>query len=223
MLEVIATSVADALAAEAGGADRVELISALERDGLTPPVALVEAVRAAVRIPVRVMLRDRDGFSIDSAGVAALCDVAERLQALDVDGLVLGFTHRGVLNTAAIRAICAAAPALRVTFHRAIEHVRNLSASLDMLEHFPQIDTLLHSGGPGDVATRVAALSRLHSASAGRFTILAGGGMSLEMITALLRDTTIRAFHTGRAARVPQTVVGAVDTGRVRALKTLIG
>jgi copper homeostasis protein len=60
VIEVIAQSVADAVAAESGGADRLELVRELERDGLTPPPELVRAVREAVRIPVYVMVRPRN-------------------------------------------------------------------------------------------------------------------------------------------------------------------
>jgi copper homeostasis protein len=201
MLEVIAETLADARAAEAGGADRIELVRDLHRDGLTPSLDLVAQIRAAVRTPMRVMLRERDGFDIDSAGIDALANAAAELQSLDVDGLVLGFTRRGVLDTGAIRALCDAAPALRVTFHRAIEHVRDVSASFDMLARFPQIDTILHSGGTGDAAVRCARFTELHALAAGRFTILAGGGMTPALLHALRLHTPIRAFHTGRAVR----------------------
>ena len=63
-LEVIACSVEDAVAAERGGADRLELISHYEVGGLTPPLELVQDVLAAVSIPVRVILREDESFFI---------------------------------------------------------------------------------------------------------------------------------------------------------------
>jgi hypothetical protein len=59
-LEVIATSVADAVAAEQGGADRLELVVDLSRGGMTPPAALVDEILGRVRIPIRVMVRETD-------------------------------------------------------------------------------------------------------------------------------------------------------------------
>jgi copper homeostasis protein len=68
-LEVIATGVADAVAAEQGGADRIELVADLARGGMTPPLAVVESVLDRVGIPVRVMLRETERHDIVEPGV----------------------------------------------------------------------------------------------------------------------------------------------------------
>ena len=62
LLEVIVQSVADAAEAEAGGADRLEVVREIERDGLTPPLDLVRSIIAATSLPLRVMVRESDGF-----------------------------------------------------------------------------------------------------------------------------------------------------------------
>jgi copper homeostasis protein len=222
MLEVICTSLADARAAEHGGADRIELVRDLERDGLTPALALVAAVRRAVRIPIRVMLRERNTFDTNPDELAALCATAAALQDLGVDGLVLGLTRAGVLDSAALHAISAAAPALRITFHRAIEHVHDPVTTLAMLAHFPQVDTVLHSGGPGTLETRITRLNALQRTTAGRMTILAGGGMTDAVIQAIGDATRIRAFHVGRSARTSAQVTNPIDAARVRALQQRI-
>lgn len=77
MLEVIVCSVADALAAEAGGADRLELVRDLEVGGLTPPLELIQDVLRAVRIPVRVMLREQEDFFVRAPKkIERLCQLA---------------------------------------------------------------------------------------------------------------------------------------------------
>ena len=92
LLEVIACTVDDAVAAERGGADRIELVRALGRGGLTPDMALTAAVVDAVRIPVRVMIREDEPFVVSDPEVSqALCDVAGWMSGLAIDGLVLGF------------------------------------------------------------------------------------------------------------------------------------
>src|ERR687897_3650985 len=92
LLEVIACTVDDAVAAERGGADRIELVRDLGRGGLTPDIALAAAVVDAVRIPVRVMIREEEPFVVSDAAVArALCDAARAISGLRVEGLVLGF------------------------------------------------------------------------------------------------------------------------------------
>ena len=66
MIEIIATTIEDAIAAERGGADRIELISHFEVGGLTPSLELVGAVTDAVKIPVRVMLRESEDFQVSN-------------------------------------------------------------------------------------------------------------------------------------------------------------
>ena len=90
-LEVIATTLEDGLEAEAGGADRLEVVRDLDRGGLTPPVAIVEALLARVRLPLRVMVRVEEPFVPTSpAVVAQMCEEARALASLPIDGLVFG-------------------------------------------------------------------------------------------------------------------------------------
>ena len=92
LLEVIACTVEDAVAAEAGGADRIELVRDLGRGGLTPTHDLAASVVRAVRIPVRVMIREEEPFVVSRPEAAeALCAAARAIGQLKVDGLVLGF------------------------------------------------------------------------------------------------------------------------------------
>ncbi len=106
LLEVIALTVTDARAAERGGADRVEVVSDMAADGLTPATDLVERMRAAVDIPLRVMLRDRVGFTIDRDGIACLARTAKRLRAAGADEFVLGFlTADGRIDVEATTAL----------------------------------------------------------------------------------------------------------------------
>ena len=205
MLEVIALSLADALAAEAGGAARLEVTCAIDQDGLTPPLDLVERILAQVRIPVRVMLRPRDSFEItDERELTAICEQAHTLARLPIDGLVLGWLCDGAIDLPTLHAVAAAAPHTRMTFHRAIEHAYDLDAALDALRTIPQIDTILHSGGVHlSSDARIAFLRDLHSRAL-PLALLAGGGLDASLITRLRRETPVRAFHVGRSVRQGQ-------------------
>src|SRR5882672_5490062 len=80
LLEVIAVDAADARAAVTGGADRLELVSAMEHSGFDPSVDTFQEIREAVDVPLRVMVRRRDGFSAGGVqGIAELCHVADSL------------------------------------------------------------------------------------------------------------------------------------------------
>src|SRR5215475_6492738 len=99
VLEVIACSVADAIEAERGGADRLEVISHFAVGGLTPPLGLLREIRAAVSLPLRVMLREGSGYEVnDEAETERLCAMARELNATGVEGVVLGFLRDGEID-----------------------------------------------------------------------------------------------------------------------------
>mgnify|MGYP002660952171 CR=1 FL=1 len=88
VLEVIALDIEDAVAAQAGGADRLELVTEMAADGLTPSAATVAGIRAAVDIDLRVMLRLADGFA--AGDMARLLGVVEEMRAAGADQFVAG-------------------------------------------------------------------------------------------------------------------------------------
>jgi copper homeostasis protein len=218
-LEVIAGSVTDALAAERGGAHRIELISRFDLGGLTPPLELVREVVSSVRIPVRVMLRDSEDFEVrDESERARLRATARELAATGIDGLVCGFLLDGHVDHHLLARVLASAPNLRVTFHRAFEQLRDPLAAIRQLKTYPQIDRILTGGTGATLAQRIAQLAACEGAARPEIIILAGGGMEATTIRAIRRRTGIREFHVGRGVRRPTTVDGAVDAARVREL-----
>jgi copper homeostasis protein len=216
-LEVIAGSVDDALAAERGGAHRIELISRFDRGGLTPPLELVRQVVSSVRIPVRVMLRDSEDFEVrDESERAKLCATARELAATGIDGLVCGFLLDGTVDQPLLARVLDSAPNLRATFHRAFEQLRDPLAAIHQLKPYPQIDRILTSGTGATLAQRIAQLAACDGVARPEILILAGGGMDMATIQAIRRQTGIREFHLGRGVRRPATVDGAVDAARVK-------
>ncbi len=223
LLEVIACSVADAVAAEQGGADRIELIAHFEVGGLTPPLQLVEEVVAAVRMPVRVMVRANQGFEVeDGRELAALAAAAAELGRLPVDGLVLGFVRGGAIDLPAMTAVLTQAPHLSATFHRAFEVLPDRLAAIGILKTLPQIDHILSSGGERAWADKIDDLAEQAEAARPEIDLLLGGGLSAEVMPLIRSRTSIRAFHVGRAARAPATIFGRVEAAQVAALKRLL-
>jgi copper homeostasis protein len=222
VIEVIATSVEDAIAAQNGGAQRVELVSHFEIGGLTPSITLTQDVLNAITIPVRVMLRERNSFEADEAETKRLCAFAEQFAKMKVDGLVFGFLRGGEIDTPVLSRVLACAPNLRVTFHRAFELIGNPIDAVRLLKHFPQVDTILTSGGEGEWREKAARLSSLQTQAQPEIEILVGGGINLSAIATLKRFDNLRAFHLGRAAREPQTVDGVVSAERVSNIAALL-
>ena len=224
VLEVIACTVADAIEAEKGGADRLEVISHFERGGLTPAMELVRAIQSAVRLPLRVMLRESDGYQVASIGeVERLCSTARELAALRVDGVVLGFLHDGKIDIELTRQILESAPTLNATLHHAFDETIDPIQALTDIRQCGQIDHVLTSGGPGDWTDKIERLAHYQQAAGGHPIILVGGGVDAAVIKAIRATTNLAEFHTGRAARVPALVNGSVESSRVKELVACIG
>ncbi|MDQ3012357.1 MAG: hypothetical protein M3X11_16805, partial [Acidobacteriota bacterium] len=206
LLEVIACSVDDALAAERGGADRLEIISRYDVGGLTPPVELVSEIAATVKIPLRVMLRETEAFEVDDEdGKQRLCESAREFAGIGIDGLVLGFLKDGRSNKSIdhelVARVLACVPNLSVTFHRAFEELNDPLRAIAELKCHPQIDRILTSGGGDAWQDKVERFTVWQQAAQPEIEILVGGGTDVVAIRLLKSATSVREFHVGRAVR----------------------
>ncbi|MGW9395723.1 copper homeostasis protein CutC [Streptomyces sp. NPDC055642] len=223
VLEVIALDVEDAVAAQAGGADRLELVTDMAADGLTPAAATVAGIRAAVDLPVRVMLRLADGFAAGS--VERLVAAAGEMREAGAEEFVLGFLDAdGGVDLAAVERVAGALEGCRWTFHRAIDRAADRAALRKQLADFPGLDTYLTAGAAEGVDAGLATLL----AEAGRRgepgyeqRLLVGGGLRLEHVAGLL-DAGIDAFHIGGAAR-PRGWGGPVAAEAVAEWRRVLG
>jgi copper homeostasis protein len=202
VLEVIALGVEDAVAAQAGGADRLELVTDMAADGLTPSAATVAGIRRAVDISLRVMLRLADGFA--AGDVDRLVRVAAGLREAGAEEFVLGFLDAGgAVDLAAVERVVGALDGCPWTFHRAIDRAADRDALRKQLDGMPGLDTYLTAGSAEGVDDGLPVLL----AEAGRSgepgyeqRLLVGGGLRLDHVPALLK-AGIDGFHIGGAAR----------------------
>jgi copper homeostasis protein len=217
LLEVIACSVRDAIEAQRGGAGRLELVRALGRGGLTPSLDLVEDVLRTVTIPVRVMIRESDGYLAGTAAeIDRLAHLAERSASLGANGVVVGFLRRGKLDDDALDEVLAASNGVGATFHRAFDGLPDPIEALRELQRWPTIDRVLSSGGPGTWPDRAARLCEW-SRAVPAIGLLPGGGLDRDAVR-ILADAGLTEAHTGRAVREPPTVEGAVSAQKVAEL-----
>ena len=202
VLEVIALGVEDAVAAQAGGADRLELVTDMAADGLTPPVGTFVGIRAAVDIDLRVMLRLADGFAAGDAD--RLVRVAGELRSAGADQFVLGFldAHGGV-DLGTVERVVAELHGCSWTFHRAIDRAADRDALRKALDGLPGLDAYLTAGSAEGVdeglPTLLAEAARRGEPGYEQ-RILVGGGLRLDQVPTLLA-AGIDAFHIGGAAR----------------------
>lgn len=219
VLEVIVCSIEDAVQAERGGATRLEIVRDLKRGGLTPSVDLVREILGRVHIPARAILREEDGYGVGDLG--ELCEQARQIASLPVDGLVLGFLRGGRVDLDSMRAIFNSAPIMRATFHHAFEELPAFE-TISELKALPQIDRILTWGGRGSWPERICRLGEYRNRAQPEIEILAGGGLDLEKAGLIREQTSVREFHIGRAARIPEDASGRVVEAKVRAFSTLV-
>ncbi|WP_441250775.1 copper homeostasis protein CutC [Kitasatospora sp. McL0602] len=221
IFEVIALTPQDAQAAESGGADRLELVTDMAADGLTPSAEDFAKIRAAVDLPLRVMLRARDGFT--PGDLDALLARTAELRAEGAEEFVFGFLDAdGAVDLAATGAVAEAVTGCDWTFHRALDHSADRAALRAAVGHLPGLDTFLTSGSPAGVEAGTAVLGA-ELARAGepgyRQQILVGGGLKAEHVPGL-RAAGFTGFHIGGAVRAGWD--SPVDAAKVAEWRALI-
>ena len=199
LLEICVDSLASARAAVAGGADRLELCSALAVGGLTPYAALLEQIRKESDIRIRCLMRPRAGdFLYTGEEIRMMAEQIRVLRDAGADGFVIGcLTADGELDGAAMEPLLRAAEGTGLTLHRAIDVSRDLERTYLEAGKLG-IDTVLTSGGAGScVAGRetIGRLLELRDARGGP-EVLIGAGVKAGVIAAF-RDEfpKARAFH----------------------------
>jgi copper homeostasis protein len=219
LLEVIALDAPDARLAVEGGADRLELVSSMEFSGFNPSLEAFSAIRAAVDVPLRVMVRLRDGFLAGGPGqISALATSIKELRAAGADEFVLGWLDaNGAVDLAVLSTVLEAVEGAPWTFHKAIDQAADRDAVYAAIRPLPGLDTVLTSGGPFPAAQGVevlAAEAAREAADPNGLDLLVGGGLKLDDVPAL-RAVGLNAFHVGTAARYSRDWDGPVDVDLV--------
>lgn len=196
ILEIAANSVASALAAQEGGAGRVELCTALELGGLTPSPAQIALVRERLHIPLYVLIRPRAGdFLYSDAEYETMLRDIEACAAAGCDGVVIGVLDAdGRVDAARCRGLVAAAGNLGITFHRAFDLSRDPVQALEDIITLG-CERVLTSGAQVSAVDGAGLIRRLVELSAGRIAVMPGAGVNAENIANLLQDTGASEFH----------------------------
>jgi copper homeostasis protein len=225
LLEVIATTVADARLAAQAGADRLELVTAMGEGGLTPSLGLIEAVVAAVEIPVNVIVRPHSrSFVYDADDYAVMLRDVRAVKAAGANGVVIGMLNAaGEIDREGLARAIDAADGLAVTFHRAFDEARDLRQSLDVLLGFEAVTNVLTSGGQASVLHAEATIRELVQQAAGSHcTVLAGAGLTVDAIAGFVSRTRVDAVHFGSGVRVNSNGLAPVDADKVAKVRALL-
>jgi copper homeostasis protein len=203
-LEVCVDSIESAMAAERGGAHRVELCGALADGGITPSAGLIAIVRAKLAIGLHVMIRPRNSdfyYSHEEFGIMQR-DILQAKQ-LGADGVVFGILDLdGKIDTRRTKELVDLAAPLKVTFHRAFDMTSDLTASLRDLKA-TGVHCVLTSGGQQTAAEGAAVLKQLVDAADNGVGIMAASGIEPNNVAELLRRTGVREVHASLRSQVP--------------------
>jgi copper homeostasis protein len=220
LLEVIVQTVADAREAEKGGADRLEVVRAISLGGLSPSIDLVRLIKDETSLPLRLMLRENSGYQTDPNELTALRKLAEAFATLHVNGFVIGFTaSNGDPGLKDVTTVLGGAPDVPATFHRAFDALTNPLHAIDAIAAVPQLDRLLTGGGDGSVERRCARLNTYAERAGPRLRIIAGGGITTEMLYLIALSGCVTEIHVGRGARDGQNPEAPVSSSQVRLLR----
>jgi copper homeostasis protein len=204
LLEISVEALTAAMAAERGGADRIELCGNLSVGGVTPDAGLLRAVRAQVRIPVFSMVRPRAGdFVYSTSEFEEMKRAISAAKESGTDGVVLGvLTKDHRVDIERTRELVEFAKPVPVTYHRAFDENADLGQALeDIIESGAK--RILTSGGAKSALAGAAVLAELIEAAGERIVIVPGKGISAANIAEVARRTKAREFHSGLSSVLP--------------------
>jgi copper homeostasis protein len=210
-LEICVDSVESAIAAEIGGAQRVELCSALSEGGLTPSLGMIRAVRSRIQIGIYAMIRPRGGdFFYSGEEFAVMREDIQSAAEAGANGVVLGLlTADGDVDVKRTRDLVEEArtfaPQIEITFHRAIDMARDLEAALeDVIQ--TGADRILTSGGAPNALLGSACVAGLVNAAKERIGIMVCGNVRQENVHEIAKATGAREFHASLRKPAPSPV-----------------
>lgn len=221
MLEVVAQTEADAEAAEAGGADRIEVVADVRAGGLSPDPRTVAGMRRVTSLPMRVILRAKTGFRTTAPELDRLLRAACEHAEAGADGFVFGFlAAAGAVDTEAAVKLAEAVAPLPWTFHRAVDNAASPDAAWLAIAGLPGVDAVLSAGSARGVEAGMEALLRRAASHAA--LMLVGGGLRRKHV-AVLAAAGVDAFHVGAAVRRRDASgTRAVDPGLVADWRSLV-
>lgn len=198
LIEVCVDSPSSAMAAERGGAARVELCGSLVEGGITPSAGMIEAVRKKISIGLQVIIRPRPGdFCYESDEVEIMRRDISVAKEAGADGVVFGMLDReGKVDVSSTRELIELARPMNVTFHRAFDMSADLLLALEDVQK-AGANRVLTSGGENECAHGAETIALLVKAARGRVAIMAGGGIRHDNVADIIQSTGVGEIHVG--------------------------
>lgn len=243
LIEVLVDSVESARAAEAGGANRLELCQNLFEGGTTPSAGLISSLARAVSIPFNVMIRPRGGdFCYSDCEFEVMRQDVRIARELGASGIVFGMlAPDGTVDEVRSAELIGLGRPVSITFHRAIDMSRDLGEALESLVRLG-VDRVLTSGGEPTVLEGVEVIASMVKQAGTRIVVMPGGGIRERNVERILQATGAREIHVsgsrmvesrmeyrntrvpmGKDLRAPEFSHGQVDPGRILEYRRRVG
>ena len=210
ILEICIDSIESALAAETGGADRLEVCNSLAAGGTTPSMGLVRRCIEETGLPVMMMIRPHDGtFVYGEQDLRVMIDDISAGIEAGVAGFVFGCLRpNGSLNKEQNRQLLSIVGDRQSTFHRAFDVASSPETPVDVLDQLIELgfDRLLTSGKSQSALIGSGLIQTLVQHADGRIKILAGAGVAGENVAEIVQRTGVSELH----ASASESCVGAV-------------
>jgi len=203
LLEMCVDSVESAIAAQQGGADRVELCANLLEGGTTPSAGMILLARQSLTIDLNVIIRPRGGdFCYSDIEFEVMQYDIERAKRLGANGVVIGILKPdGAVDLERTAALIASARPLSVTFHRAFDMSRDSFEALEALIHLG-VDRILTSGQEASVLEGLELITELIQQAGDRIIIMPGGGITPRNIKKIISQSGAKEIHVASLVSV---------------------
>ncbi len=195
--EVCVDTLKDAIEAEKNGADRIELCSRLDLEGLTPDKTLINNVTKNLKIPVRVMIRNiHKTFIYKKNDLKMMVEQIEYCKSVGVDGVVFGCIKENYnLDMSKINFLTEISKPLKVIIHKAIDETPKPLESLQMILKNKKINGILTSGGKKKALSSVKTLKKMLDLITSDFELICAGGITYKNLSELHSKLNGTYYH----------------------------
>lgn len=198
--EACVETIDEALKAQELGADRIELCSRLDLDGLTPPDEMIMAAQKVLNIPVKVMIRPREGdFVYDSGEIETMLKSIDFCKTQKVAGVVFGVLDVGnELDLAAVKLLASHAAPMHVTIHKAIDETNDPVEAIKQLRSLGTVHAVLTSGKAATAENGQEMIKAMMQTAGESLTIIVAGKVKYDNLESLHQKINAREYHGKR-------------------------
>jgi copper homeostasis protein len=187
--------------AEANGANQIELCSRLDLDGLTPDLESIQQITNHLKIPVKVMIRNKPGdFIYTHEEIGSMLDEIQKIKSFNIGGFVFGalkLDEKGnhTMDLNAIFQVCKAAYPHPVTIHKCIDKCEDILVEVNSLKDIFNVKSILTSGGMSTAKEGADMLKAMNVEASGKVNIIAAGKITKANLKDLIAETGLTYYH----------------------------